>query len=152
MPTLESITPEMVEFVREKIDGSLSHPALGKIMEDLFNTAIQSMIGFRVQRELGASYPANPDNLQQREIVYDQRSCEIYKGNVFVAQDIWESHNDIRARGEIPPTESRVSGQCFYVKNLPPVPVIRCDESVPEQDLPELKKRYVLIDPNYKVL
>lgn len=152
MTKVELITPQSVELVRARIDGSLKHPVNGKLMEEFLDGALQSMIGFRVQKKQGGSYPPNPDSISQRELVYGQRACEIYKGCVVLAHDIWEDHDDIRARGEIPPTEFRVSGEQFYVKNLPPVPIIRCDATVPEQDLSGLKKTYVLIDPFYKVL
>ncbi len=148
----DEITPLTVGLVRAKIDGSLRHPVNGKYIQNLLNSALRLMIEFRALRKLGDSYPSDPDNILRRSLVYDQRACEIYHGHVVLADTIWEDHADIRAREEIPSTAFRVSGEQFYINNLPPVPVIRCDANIPEEDLPELKKGYVLIDPYYKVL
>lgn len=152
MSKAELITPQLVEFVRSKIDGSLKHPINGEIFKEFLDGALQSMIGLRFQKKRGEFYPSDPDNIEQRYLVYGQRACEIYKGRVILARDIWEDHDDIRAREEIPAGDFRVSGEQFFVRNLPPVPIIRCDATVPKEDLQVLKKDHVLIDPFYKVI
>jgi len=152
MPKAELITSQQVEFVRSKIDGGLRHPINGAFFKELLNVNLQLMITWRVQKKQERFYPPDPDSVEGRDLVYGQLACEIYKGSVYLAHNIWEDHDDIRAREEIPEREFRVSGEQFFLWGLPRVPVIRCDASVPQNDQPKLKGRYVLIDPFYKVL
>ena len=146
--TKEIVTPQTVEHARSIIQGSLTHPVNGEFIIASLNLDIQSMRGWRILRRQGE----RPDNPPQGRLVYDQRACEIYRGRVILARDIWEDHNDMRARAEVPPREFRVSGELFYIRDLPKVPVIRCDRVPSNEDLQTLKQEYVLIDPSYKML
>jgi hypothetical protein len=152
MVKTELISSQQVEYVKSMVVSNLQHPLNGELFKQLLDRDIQSMIGFRVQRKQGSTYPSDPDSIQGRGLVHGQLACEIYKGEVILARNIWEDHDDIRARKEIPERDFRVSGEQFFLRNLPQVPIIRCDTPVPKDDLSKLKKGHVLLDPFYKVL
>jgi len=145
--------PTEVEIVRLKIAKALADPVNGAMFREKLNVSIQSIIGGRVIRKCGFLSSAEDLSASRGEsLIYNQRACEIYRGKVFLARNIWEDHSDIRTREEIPIWEFRVSGEQFFVKNLPSVPVIRCDGKVPEQDRPRLNKNYVLLDAEYNLI
>lgn len=149
--TKETVTPEDVERARSIIRSSLELPVNRELILGAINKDISSMIIWRMERKRGEPYIENPDDLEGR-ITYGQRACEIYGEKVFLARDIWEDHNDIRERGEIPAREFRVSGEQFFLRGLPGVPVIRCCTTPHDEDIQALRPNYVLMNPFYKVL
>lgn len=156
MPKVEigGSRPTEVEIVRLKIIRALVDPINGEIFREKLNTSIQSVIGSRILRKCGFLYSAEDHSfsLAEESLVYGQLACEIYQGKVFLGQDKWEDHGDIRTREEIPVWEFRVSGEQFFLKNLPPVPIIRCDGKVSEQDRFWLNQSYVLLDAGYNII
>jgi hypothetical protein len=150
---IDDSQPTEVKIVRLKIIRALLDPINGEAFKERLNINIQIVIGGRVFRKCGFLYLAeNSDKAQGESLIYDQRACEIYQGKVFLGQDKWEDHSDIRARGQIPVGEYRVSGELFFMKNLPAVPIIRCDGEVLEQDRACLNKDYVLLDARYNLI
>lgn len=149
--TKETVTPQDVERARSIIRGSLEHPVNREIILGAINKDISSMMIWRMEKKRGEPYVENPDDLEGR-ITYGQRACEIYGGEVFLARDIWEDHNDIRERGEIPAREFRVSGELFFLRDIPEVPIIRRCATPYDEDIQALRPNYVLMNPFYKVL
>lgn len=151
--SIETVTPKDVEMVRERVIGSFR--IHGELFKDTLDNEIQLMIGWRVHKKEGFegfSLPENPDEHKARGLVYDQRACEIYQGEIFIGKDVWETHEDIRERGEIPPTKFRVSAELFYLRNLPRVPIIRLDADLSREEIDSLNNTCVLLDPYYKLV
>jgi len=148
-----TITSHDIEVVRSKIETNLNHPINGKFFKHELEIQIQRMIGWRIQKQMGYhDYPDDPDSSSDKSMIYNQLACELYRGRIIKAHSIWETHDDLRARGEIPSTDFRVSGDVFFLRNLPQVPVIRCDATPKQSELALYKKQAVLIDYNLKVL
>ncbi len=150
---IDDSQPTEVKIVRLKIIRALLDPINGEAFKERLDINIQSVVGGRVFKKCGFSHLVeNSDAAQEESLICNQRACEIYKGKVFLGQDKWEDHSDIRVRGQIPVWEYRVSGELFFIKNLPAVPIIRCDGEVPEQDRACLSKDYILLDARYNLI
>lgn len=146
--------PEEVYVVKRQLRRQLSDPAYGQSFKISLNNAINSMRGWRATRlpEEGGP-PTSPDDDVVRQLICNQLACEIYQGQVICAKTIWETHDDIRARGQIPPDAPRASGELFHLKNKPIVPIIRCDKDPSAKEIATLKNQgYVLLDPFLKLL
>jgi hypothetical protein len=148
-----TITPQAIEATRSRLESSLKDPLNGKFIRKVLDDQIQLMIGWRVQKSLGYHrYPDDPDSSIEKNLVYDQRACQLFQGRIIKGNTIWETHEDIQARGEIPSTAFRVSGDVFYVRNLPHVPIVRCDSTPKQSEIDIYKKQCVLLNYDYTVL
>lgn len=148
----EGITPQMVEEARRWIKKSLEHPFNGDIFKELLNKEIQRMVLWRVNRRLGLRYPPDPD--LARQLVYQQRACSIVRNNIFVADSPWEDHDDLDRNFHIDVRVFRVSGELFFVRGLPLVPIVRCDAPLQPSEFCTmvLKRGHVLLGPDFKVI
>lgn len=148
----EKISPQEVKSVREKVKTSFS---IHKIFKDVLNGQIQHMIDWRVNKKAeqkGLFFPENPDEHETRTFIYGQRACEIHKGRIVLANTMWETHEDILERGEIPTNEYRVSAESFYLRNLPKVPIVRLNTVLLDEEIETLNKSCVLLSPHYEVI
>jgi hypothetical protein len=153
MTSKETVTPNPVEDVRNAMRRELENPYKGKSISDWIHDEIADMADYRFLRKSGRTVRENPDEIENRKLVRDQKACIIADGKFFEAKDIWEDHEDITKREQLFILDYLIDGEVFFWAGLPIAPVIFCDtRSIPKQHLEELTKRFVFIDDkDYKV-
>lgn len=133
-------------WLKQAINNPPQNPAVSVI-----NRELQSWFVTRATHK--PDQPLDKPNATGTKRSYGQRACSIINKRLYVGTDPWEKHEDIENRSHHSEEAIIVSGELFYLRGLPKIPVIRCD-SYPLSHVAKLikSKGYILLDAYYQLI